>query len=205
MLKKRLNASERYGLTHDQIAAAERYLKNNKTSGILNPQEALPLYEMYLLGYSFEEIQKSYSQYVLGKIILTAALNSWVKDREKVAGSIMDRIKARIVRSTVEQVEYLTGMLAVASVESKEEVQAYLNDPKNNAAPSMRIKSFKEYKDVVETLSKVTDFIKSTATPGKEDQDPPKNIGGRPKKELPKAEERSTEALLLEALTKDDK
>jgi hypothetical protein len=117
----------------------------------------------------------------------------------------MDRIKARIVRSTVEQVEYLTGMLAVASVESKEEVQAYLNDPKNNAAPSMRIKSFKEYKDVVETLSKVTDFIKSTATPGQEEQDPPKKIGGRPKKELPKAEERSTEALLLEALTKDDK
>lgn len=204
MLKKKLNATERYGLTHDEIKAAESYLKFNKTQGVLNDQDALPLYEMYLLGYSFEEIHKNYAQYSYGRIVLTAALNSWTKDREKLAGSIMDRIKARIVRSTVEQVEYLSNMLAVANVESKDEVAKYLSDPKNSPAPSMRIKSFKEYKDVVETLAKVTDFIRSTSLPGNKEEDPPKNIGGRPKKELSKPSDRSDESLILEALTKDE-
>ena len=205
MLKKKLNATERYGLTHDEVKAAENYLRFHKTQGTLNDQDAIPLYEMYLLGYSFEEIQKNYAQYPLGRIILTASLNSWTKDREKLAGSIMDRIKSRIVRSTVEQVEYLSNMLAVANMESKDEVEKYLADPKSNPAPSMRIKSFKEYKDVVETLAKVTDFIKSTAMNSPEEKDPPKNIGGRPKREtLPKPSDRTDEALILEALTKDE-
>jgi len=204
MLKKKLNATERYGLTHDEVKSAENYLRFHKTQGTLNDQDAIPLYEMYLLGYSFEEIQKNYAQYSLGRIILTAALNSWTRDREKLAGSIMDRIKARIVRSTVEQVEYLSNMLAVANMESKDEVDKYLADPKSNPAPTMRIKSFKEYKDVVETLAKVTDFIRSTSLPSAEEKDPPKSIGGRPRKELPKPSDRTDESLILEALTKDE-
>ena len=204
MLKKKLNATERYGLTHDQVKVAEIYLKHHKAQGILNDQEAIPLYEMFLLGYSFEEIHKNYAQFSLGRIVLTAALNSWVKDREKLAGSVMDRIKSRIIRSTVEQVEYLSNMLAVANAESKDEVSAYLADPKNTPAPTMRIKNFKEYKDVVETLAKVTDFIRSTSTPGIEEKDPPKNIGGRPRKELPKPADRTDEAIILEALAKDE-
>lgn len=200
MLKKRLNAEERYGLNFDQVREAEKYLRQHKTAGAMGKQEAMPIYELFLLGYSLEDLSRKFPQYSLGKITLTAALNGWVKDREKLANSIYDRIRARIVKSTVEQVEFLTDMVSVSTTENMEEMRKYLQDPSKAPPPQMRIKSLKEYQQVIEMLAKVADSVRALSMPAEVDQ--PKLLSKNKPKALPKPEQ-ADESILLAQLVQD--
>lgn len=200
MLKKRLNAEERYGLSFDQVREAEKYLRQHKTAGAMGKQEAMPVYELFLLGYSLEDLSRKFPQYSLGKITLTAALNGWVKDREKLANSIYDRIRARIVKSTVEQVEFLTDMVSVSTTENMEEMRKYLQDPSKAPPPQMRIKSLKEYQQVIEMLAKVADSVRVLAAPAETDQ--PKLLSKSKTKALPKPDP-ADESVLLAQLVQD--
>lgn len=198
MLKKRLRAEEKYGLTHEQVTLAEKYLRAHKTAGAMNQTEASPLYEMYLLGYSFEDIAQRYPQFPIGRIVLTAALSGWVKDRERLASSVYDRIKARVVRSTVEQVEFLTDMISVSTKESAEEISKYLANPKGTPPPELRIKSLKDYQQVVEMLARVAESVKTIATPQEEQ---PLLVKPKKQKQLKEGE---SESILLAELAGDD-
>jgi mannose/fructose-specific phosphotransferase system component IIA len=200
LLKKRLNAEERYGLNFDQVREAEKYLRQHKTAGAMGKQEAMPIYELFLLGYSLEDLSRKFPQYSLGKITLTAALNGWVKDREKLANSIYDRIRARIVKSTVEQVEFLTDMVSVSTTENMEEMRKYLQDPSKAPPPQMRIKSLKEYQQVIEMLAKVADSVRALSIPAEADQ--PKLLSKNKPKALPKPEQ-ADESILLAQLVQD--
>jgi uncharacterized protein (DUF433 family) len=82
LLKKRLTIDEKYGLSPEEIADAERYLKKHKTVGALDKQQAVPFYELFLLGYSIEEINSKFPKVPRGQLALTAALNQWAKDEK---------------------------------------------------------------------------------------------------------------------------
>ena len=199
MKKKKLNNTQLYGLTTDQVKEAEKFL-NKSPAEPLNAQEAIPLYEMFVIGYSFEEIQKHYAQFPLGRIILTASINHWLKDRETLANSIYDRVKARLIKSTVEQVEFLTDLISVSATENSEEVRKYLADPVNNKKPEMRIESLKEYKQVVDMLTSITSSMK-TNVPQKPGENSIKKIPNKKVKELKEDEE---SALLAELAEEQD-
>jgi hypothetical protein len=185
-----LNNTLSYGLTPEQIKEAEKFLNKNPAD-FINAQEAIPLYEMFVIGYSFEEIQKHYTQFPLGRIILTAAMNHWLKDRETLANSIYDRVKARLIKSTVEQVEFLTDLISVSASENSEKVRKYLSDPVNNQKPEMRIESLKEYKQVVDMLASIASSMK-TSIPQKSGEDNTKKIPNKKNKELKEEEESAT-------------
>jgi hypothetical protein len=70
-------------------------------------------------------------------------------------GSLRDRVQAKVVKSVIEQVDFLTTMLAVTNVEHLDQMRKYIADPDNNPKPDIRVSSIKEYKEVTETLSKL--------------------------------------------------
>ena len=107
MLKKNLQDDERYGLTQEEIQLAEKYLKRNKTAGALKDSEAFVLYEMFMIGTSFSDMHLQHPQYPLPQIILTAALRKWPMDRERMMGSLKDRVRAKVVKSVVESASKL--------------------------------------------------------------------------------------------------
>jgi hypothetical protein len=153
-LKRDFNDDEKVGLTQREIELGEKYLRKHKTAGAIDDIEALKLYEMFLIGSSFHEIQQQFPQYEVGQIVLTAALKKWGVDREKMQGTLRDRVRAKVVKSVIEQVDFLTSMLSVANVEHLEEMRRYILDA-NSPKPSLRISSIKDYKEVTETLSKI--------------------------------------------------
>ncbi len=110
-LKKHLNDDERFGLTTEEIQLAEKYLRKHKTAGALQDGEALMIYEMFMIGTSFKDMQLQYPQYTLGQIILTAALRKWPLDRERMMSSLKDRVRAKVVKSVVESVDFLTYII----------------------------------------------------------------------------------------------
>ena len=91
-LKRHLSLDEQFGLTEEEIKISEKFLRKNKTAGAVPDSESMKLYELFMLGYSFNEIQQQYPQYLVAQVILTAALRGWSKDRDKMMGSLRDRI-----------------------------------------------------------------------------------------------------------------
>jgi len=165
-LKKRLTEQERYGLSEEETKLAEKYLRKHKTAGALKELEAAKLFELYLLGESLPKIAQQFPQYHLGQIALTASLRGWAYDRDKMMHTLQDRVRAKVVKSVLEQVDFLTAMMSVANAEHLEKMIKYCQDPINNPKPDMRVTNIKEYKDVAETLYKIV----SGATPGSRDK-----------------------------------
>jgi glutaredoxin len=154
-LKRHFTDKEKFGLTQDEIKMAEKYLRKNKTAGAVPEAEAVKLYEMYLVGCSFQEMSVQFPQYTVPQIILTCALRGWAHDREKMNGTLRDRVQAKVVKSIIEQVDFLTTMLSVVNAEHMESMRKYIEDPKNNKAPNIRVQNIKDYKETVETLQKL--------------------------------------------------
>ena len=154
-LKRRLTQEQKYGLSEEEIKLGEKYLRKYKTAGALKELEAAKLFELFLLGESLSKIAQQFPQYSLGKISLTAALRGWAYDRDKMMHTLQDRVKAKVVKSILDQVDFLTTMMAVTNAEHLETMVRYCQDPINNPKPDMRVTNIKEYKDVAETLYKI--------------------------------------------------
>lgn len=164
VLKRCLNENERFGLTQQDIEIAEKFLRKNKTAGALKQLEAVKVYELYMVGCSFAEISAQFPQHEMGAIILTAAMQEWAADRERMHSTLRDRVKAKVVKSVIEQTDFLTAMLSVASAEHMKQMRDYILDT-NAPKPSLRITSIKDYKEITETLSKLV----QGATPSMKD------------------------------------
>jgi len=154
-LKKSLLAREKLGLTQEEVNVAEAYLRKHKTRGAVPQYEAMKLYEMYMVGCSFNEIHSQFPQYPVAAIVLTCALRGWAYDREKMLGSLQDRVQTKVVKSVIDQVDFLTLMLSVANADNMDAMRKYIADPKKNPKPDIRVQNIKEYREVVETLHKL--------------------------------------------------
>lgn len=163
-LKKKLTEEEKYGLSEEEIKQAVRWLRKHKTAGILKDLDAAKLYELYLLGDSIPKLAQQFPQYPIGQIALTAALKGWARDREKMLHTLQDRVRAKVVKSVLEQVDFLTTMMSVANAEHLQAMLDYVKDPVNNPKPEMRIMNIKEYREVAETLYKI---VAGATTPSK--------------------------------------
>jgi len=161
-LKKNLTEDERFGLTEEEIKLATKWLRKHKTAGALKDLDAAKLYELYLLGDSLAKISQQFPQFPIGQIALTAALRGWAKDRDKMLHTLQDRVRAKVVKSVLEQVDFLTAMMSVANAEHMEGMIKYIQNPINNPKPQLRIANIKEYKDVAETLYKIVAGATST-------------------------------------------
>ena len=77
-------------------------------------------------------------------------------------GTLKDRIQARVVKSVLEQVDFLSTLIAVTNAQHLDTMKAYLKDPKNTAVPEIAIKNIKDYKDVAESLNKLVSGVATT-------------------------------------------
>lgn len=154
-LKTNLTDEEKYGLSAEEIKLATRWLRAHKTAGAIPDLEAAKLFEMYLLGEPLVKLAQNFPQYPLGQIAFTAAYKRWPADRDRMMSTLKDRVQAKVVKSVLDQVDFLTSMMAVANAEHLTAMSEYVRDPKNNPKPALRINSIKDYKDITETLLKI--------------------------------------------------
>lgn len=213
-LKKRFYEHERYGLTTEEIKKGEKYLRKHKTAGAIPEQESLKLYELYMIGCSFYDIHQQYPQYPVEQIILTAALRQWPKDRDKMMSSLKDRVQARVVKSVIEQVDFLTTMLSVTNAEHMAAMRKFVLDPENNPPPKLRPQSIKEYRETVDALYKLVSGAVSGDGKGKTKTSPlfgaldPKNYKDKPAIALAKQrqeEEDDVAAIIAGEIVEEDK
>ena len=190
-LKRALSEKERYGLTQHQIDIAEKYLRKHKTAGAIAITPAMKVYELFMIGSSFQELDQQFDQYDIAQIILTAAIRGWCVDRDKMMHTLRDRVRAKVVKSVIDQVDFLTTMLQCVNAQHMNDMRKYILDPENNVPPTITIKNIKEYKEVSETLYKIV----QGATPGAKGKTSPMfdalapDVPESKKKTLPEDEE----------------
>ena len=168
MLKTNLKEEEKYGLSQEEVKLATKWLRVNKTAGVIPELEAAKLFELFLLGEPIVKLAQTFSQYPIGQIAFTAAYKQWPKDRDKMLHTLKDRVQAKVVKSVLDQVDFLTTMMGVANAEHLDSMMKYCQDPVHNPKPALRITSIKDYRDIVDTLSKVV----SSATPNEKKASP---------------------------------
>lgn len=154
-LKTNLTEEEKYGLSEEEIKLATRWLRAHKTAGAIPDLEAAKLFELFLLGEPLVKLAQNFPQYPLGQIAFTAAYKRWPSDRDRMMSTLKDRVQAKVVKSVLDQVDFLTSMMAVANAEHLDAMAKYVRDPTNNPKPALRITSIKDYKDITETLQKL--------------------------------------------------
>ena len=203
--KTKLTDREKQGLTQEETKLAEKYLRKHRTAGIVDEVNSLKLFELFLIGSSFRELHVQFPRYNLGQIILTGAMRGWVHDRENMMHSLKDRVKAKVVKSILEQVDFLTSMLGVSNAQYLDNMRQYIADPVNTPAPSLRIESIKEYKDVVETLQKLmAGSTPGAKTPSLLDAVSEENNKKLPKQQKEEKKEKSAAALIQAQLVDDE-
>lgn len=154
-LKTNLTDEERYGLSEEEIKLATRWLRVHKTAGAIDDLQAAKLFELFLLGEPLVKLAQNFPQYPLGQIAFTAAYKRWPADRDRMMSTLKDRVQAKVVKSVLDQVDFLTSMMAVANTEHLDTMAKYIRDPEHNPKPALRITSIKDYKDITEALLKI--------------------------------------------------
>ncbi len=196
-LKTNLTDEEKFGLSEEEIKLATRWLRAHKTAGAIPDLEAAKLFELFLLGEPLVKLAQNFPQYPLGQIAFTAAYKRWPSDRERMMSTLKDRVQAKVVKSVLDQVDFLTSMMAVANAEHLQQMSDYVRDPQNNPKPSLRITSIKDYKEISDTLLKIV----SGATSGAQKDKASPMIGAlsvHGQRALPEPKEQPKEVTILD-------
>lgn len=162
-LKRHFNDDEKVGLTKEEIKLGERYLRKNKTAGAVPMPEAMTIYENLMLGASITEIHYQNTHWPIGKIVLTIALNRWMAEKQNMLRTIRDQVQAKVAKSIMDSVNFITSMIAVANTEHLYQMHQYIKDPDNHPKPDLRIETLKEYKDMLDSLQRLMAGANSTA------------------------------------------
>lgn len=167
-LKRQFTAHEQKGLTQEEIKVGLKYLRKHKTRGRIPDTEAVKVQEYFMVGATFHELAEQFPEYELGQIILTAAMKGWVHDRDRLLWTIQDRVKARIVKTFVGQIDFISTLLEVNNVEQLRALREYILDP-SKQPPANRITNLKEYREICELLMKLggTGFMSPQGEGGK--------------------------------------
>lgn len=87
--------------------------------------------------------------------------------RNKMLSSLKERVQAKVVKSVVDSVDFLTTMLNIATLENMEPMRKYMEDPINNPKPEMRVRNFKDFKEVLDSLQKLMYHVQTSSTSSK--------------------------------------
>jgi hypothetical protein len=153
--KRQLQEHERYGLTAQEVQIAEKYLRKNGLKGQIRDPDWTPLYDLYMAGYSFFEVSQEFPEFEYAQIILTAAVRKWYYDRQRISQSLQDRVRTKVHKSLLDQVNLITTVMTAMNKKHLKELNEFIIDPDNAPTPDILPKSMKEYKDVVEQLGKL--------------------------------------------------
>jgi hypothetical protein len=152
MKKKYLTPEEGYGLTKAEISKAEKYLKANHVENIIKGDLSNKYLEMFISGYSFDQLFEKFPHEDQGRLLLTAAREQWVKRKENIQASTMGRIKSNVVMAVQESSELIATILKISNDNLSKQVKKYMEDPVNNEPPLLTIKSVADIQKPVQML-----------------------------------------------------
>ena len=141
-------------LTTDEHIALQRYQATGKPGLAIGT--SLKFYELFVQGVDCAEIARLNPGFDVGAILKARIDHEWDRRREEYLGGLYSQANDRLRQIGVESLQFMGLALAAAHKDMGEHLKKYLmsGDPKDLG--DFRIMSFRTYKEVVETLVKLT-------------------------------------------------
>lgn len=141
-------------LTPRELEAYRKYVADNKPP--LAASTAANFFALYLQGHSCEEIAKLNSSFGLGIIVKARIDFDWDQQRLDHAKRLLDDIRQVVQTTQLEAVQFVAEGLAVYRKMAGEKFQKYLQSGKIEDLGDFQNMTFKNYKDLLEMLLKLT-------------------------------------------------
>ena len=135
------------------------------------PTLSAQMYNLFIEGYTCADIAKLNKGFTEGDVLYCRQRYKWDDQRDEYAMHLTRQVQQKMVKQKLETVEYLTNMLSVIHKEHKDIMLKFLQTGNIDDLP--KIGSLKTYKDIIETLAKVTgeDSTKKIKFEGRMQQD----------------------------------
>lgn len=144
--------------TRERTAYDKYHLSHEKQP--LGLDVALGMYELYLNGHSFEEIQKvnkrKGSTFELGQIVDAGIRYEWAARRRDHQQDLFDSIALKVRQTQVESVSFTADLISAAHKQYGERLKSYLQSGDENDLGDLKIQSMKMYREAVDMLMKLT-------------------------------------------------
>ena len=132
--------------------------RENRTRPSLPPSVGVNLYNLFVRGYSCEEIQADNRAYTLGQIIEVRVRDRWDERREKHLEHLYGSIFGRVRQTQMESVAFTTDLLAAAHRLYGDKLRTFLQSGREEDLGEARqlIQSLEAYRKVADILLKLT-------------------------------------------------
>lgn len=173
----------------------------------LAPSLAGQMFNLFLEGYSCADIAKLNKGLTEGDILFARKKYNWDSERDNYMIQIKNQVTQKVLKQKMESVEFLTNMLSVIHKEHKDVMLRFLQT--GNVEDLPKIGSLRTYKEIIETLAKITgeDSVKKLKVDGKIQQETTIKNDGSASMNIPLTPELQTKLLqaLVESSQQDTK
>lgn len=147
----RTKAIER--LTVDEQVAYDKAIRSGRAP--LAPLFNKRLYDLYLRGFSCEDISTQNPGLDTGAVARARVDGDWDERRDRYTAELLTDSAASLRQTAAESLNFLSLVLAVAHKEHGEKLRRYLvtGDPADLG--DFRIENFKGYKLIIETIAQL--------------------------------------------------
>lgn len=149
--------------TNDQQASlfSERELeliKHTRETGMkaIAPSLSSQMFQLFLEGYSCAEIAKMNPPFGEGDILICREKFNWDKEKDLYIMELQNRVKDKLLKTKLESLDFLTNTLSASHKYYNQKMLKYIQTGKEDDKPENLIAGPKAYKDIVESITKLT-------------------------------------------------
>jgi len=120
----------------------------------ISPTISSQMYNLFLEGYTCAIIAKLNKGFSEGDVLYCRQKFKWDDQRDEYALQLTNQVQQKVIKQKLESIEYLTNILSVIHKAERDTTLKFLQTGNTDDLPN--IGSLKTYKDVIETLAKIT-------------------------------------------------
>lgn len=141
-------------LTSRELAAYRFWSKSGQPR--LAPSLQEQLYTLFLQGKSVDDILRSNKGLSLAQITTARVEGEWDLRRDEYLSDLLDRSRSNLQQSTLEAVQFMTDILAVAHKKFGTAAKMYIQTGDESHLKGFQIDNIHQYKQIVEILQKLS-------------------------------------------------
>lgn len=129
-----------------------------KREAPLHLSVAIKLYELFLNGYTCEDIYNvNGGKYPLGQIVDAKERFEWEVKRERQVSGLLAKIEDKVIKTKLESISVVSDLVAAASKLYNDKIQLYLQEGDESILESLEITNIKNFKMLVGLLHELTE------------------------------------------------
>jgi len=129
----------------------------------ISPTLSAQMAALFIQGYSCAEIAAQNKGFSEADVLYCRKKFEWDRERDEYTVNLTKRAVASLQRQKMESIEFLTNTMSVMHKQHREKMLKYLQTGNADDLPEFQITSMKMYKEVIETISKITGEDKAKA------------------------------------------